>query len=108
MLSCGYPAGLALRNIAVGQGMKGGEVPIIDKQDLTKSAGAAPGLETCVLVGVEQGSQSLHIEEVTVAPNARIPRRIHPHTPTVSLGVTSAVASSCGHDSGQIEQRVAQ
>src|SRR2546422_7566863 len=27
--------------------------------------------------------------------------------PTVSLGVTSAVASSCGHDSGQIEQRVA-
>ena len=27
--------------------------------------------------------------------------------PTVSLGVTSAVVSSCGHDSGQIEQRVA-
>ena len=29
------------------------------------------------------------------------------HTPTVSLGVTSAVVSSCGHDSGQIEPRVA-
>ena len=27
-----------------------------------------------------QGSQSLHIEEVTVAPNARIPRSINPHT----------------------------
>src|SRR5439155_4174933 len=27
--------------------------------------------------------------------------------PTVSLGVTSAVVSRCGHDSGQIEQRVA-
>src|SRR3989442_14250445 len=27
--------------------------------------------------------------------------------PTVSLGVTSAVASSCGHNSGQIEHRVA-
>src|SRR5712691_6146371 len=27
--------------------------------------------------------------------------------PTVSLGVTSAVVSSCGHDSGQIEQLVA-
>jgi hypothetical protein len=27
--------------------------------------------------------------------------------PTVSLGVTSAVVSSCGHDRGQIEQRVA-
>jgi quercetin dioxygenase-like cupin family protein len=55
-------------------------VPIINKQDLAKSAGAAPGLETCVLVGVEQGSQSLHIEEMTVAPQARVPRRIHPHT----------------------------
>jgi hypothetical protein len=30
------------------------------------------------------------------------------YKPTVSLGVTSAVVSSCGHDSGQIEQRVAQ
>jgi hypothetical protein len=27
--------------------------------------------------------------------------------PTVSLGVTSAVVSSCGHNSGQIELRVA-
>ncbi len=31
----------------------------------------------------------------------------HGHKPTVSLGVTSAVVSSCGHDSGQIESRVA-
>ncbi len=30
-----------------------------------------------------------------------------PVKPTVSLGVTSAVGSSCGHDSGQIEHRVA-
>jgi len=55
-------------------------VPIINRQDLSKQAGAAPGLETCVLVGAGQGSQSLCIEEVTVAPNARIPRRINPHT----------------------------
>jgi quercetin dioxygenase-like cupin family protein len=55
-------------------------VPIINKQDLAKSAGAAPGLEVCVLVGAAQGSHSLHIEEVTVAPQARIPRQIHPHT----------------------------
>jgi quercetin dioxygenase-like cupin family protein len=32
------------------------------------------------VVGAGHGSQSLHIEEVTVAPNARIPRRINPHT----------------------------
>ena len=55
-------------------------MPIINKQDLSKRVGAAPGLETCVLVGAGQGSQSLHIEEVTVAPNARIPRSINPHT----------------------------
>lgn len=54
-------------------------MPIINKQDLSTKAGAALGLETCVLVGAEQGSQSLHIEEVTVAPNARIPRCINPH-----------------------------
>src|SRR6266581_1705624 len=32
---------------------------------------------------------------------------LYDHTPTVSLGVTSAVVSSCGYESGQIEQRVA-
>src|SRR5215472_17167282 len=60
--------------------MKGVDVPVIDKQGLRKKAGSAPGLESCVLVGADQGSQSLHIEEVTVAPNARIPRSINPHT----------------------------
>jgi quercetin dioxygenase-like cupin family protein len=55
-------------------------MPIIDKQHLTPNAGPAPGLEACVLVGAAHGSQSLHIEEMTVAPQARIPRRLHPHT----------------------------
>jgi quercetin dioxygenase-like cupin family protein len=55
-------------------------VPIIHKQDLSVTVGAALGLEICVLVDEGQGSQSLHIEEVTVAPNARIPRWINPHT----------------------------
>jgi quercetin dioxygenase-like cupin family protein len=55
-------------------------VPIINKQDLGKRTGAAPGLESCVLVDAGHGSRSLHIEEVTVAPNARIPRCINPHT----------------------------
>jgi quercetin dioxygenase-like cupin family protein len=55
-------------------------VPIIKKQELSNRAGAAGGAERCILVGADQGSQSLHIEEVSVAPNARIPRRINPHT----------------------------
>ena len=64
---------------------KGRRVPIINKQDLTTSAGPAPGIETCVLVGAAQGSQALHIEEITVTPNARIPRRIHPQTEVAIL-----------------------
>ena len=55
-------------------------VPIIKRQELSKRAGIAAGAEGSILVGLDQGSQSLHIEEVSVAPNARIPRRINPHT----------------------------
>jgi quercetin dioxygenase-like cupin family protein len=55
-------------------------VPIIKKQELSNRAGAAGDAERCILVGADQGSRSLHIEEVSVAPNARIPRRINPHT----------------------------
>jgi quercetin dioxygenase-like cupin family protein len=55
-------------------------VPIIRKEELSKRAGASGGAESRVVVGVDQGSRSLHIEEVIVAPNARIPRRINPHT----------------------------
>jgi quercetin dioxygenase-like cupin family protein len=59
--------------------VKGIEVPVIDKESLPKREGPAAGLETRVLVGADRGSQSLHIEEVTIAPDARIPRSINPH-----------------------------
>ena len=55
-------------------------MPIIKKRELSKRAGTAAGADSSILVGVDQGSQALHIEEVSVAPNARIPRRINPHT----------------------------
>jgi quercetin dioxygenase-like cupin family protein len=55
-------------------------VPIIANEGLPESVGAAPGLETRVLLGKEHGSRSLYIEEVIVAPDARIPRCVHPHT----------------------------
>ena len=55
-------------------------MPIISKRDLSKTAGVAPGVDTCVLVSADHGSRFLHIEEVTVAPNARIPRCVNPHT----------------------------
>ena len=55
-------------------------MPIIKKQELSKRAQAGPGAESSILVGADQGSLSLHIEEVSVAPNARIPRRVNPRT----------------------------
>ena len=55
-------------------------MPIISRRDVNQTATAGPGLETFVLVDQEHGSQSLHIEEVTVAPNARIPRCVNPHS----------------------------
>jgi quercetin dioxygenase-like cupin family protein len=36
-------------------------------------------MNSAILVGVDHGSRSLHIEEVHLAPNGRIPRRINPH-----------------------------
>ena len=59
-------------------------MPIIRKQELSERAWVAEGAESGILVGIDQGSRSLHIEEVCVAPNARIPRRINPH-PEVAI-----------------------
>ena len=55
-------------------------MPIIKKQELSKRAQAGLGAQSSILVGADQGSLSLHIEEVSVAPNARIPRRVNPRT----------------------------
>ena len=73
-------------------------MPIISKQDLKKTAGAAPGLETCVLVGAAHASQSLHIEEVTVAPNARIPRCVNPHTEVAVIVQEGALDALLGRE----------
>ena len=55
-------------------------MPIIKKEEWVRRAEAAAGGESSILVGADHGSRSLHIEEVRVAPNARIPRRINPQT----------------------------
>src|SRR2546428_13732999 len=47
---------------------------------MTTRAGAAPGLVVSDLVDAAQGSQSLRIGELTIAPNTRVPRHIHPNT----------------------------
>jgi quercetin dioxygenase-like cupin family protein len=77
---------------------KGTAVPIIRKRELSKPAGVAAGAESSILVGVDQGSQSLHIEEVSVAPNARIPRRINPHTEVAIIVQEGKVDAILGRD----------
>jgi quercetin dioxygenase-like cupin family protein len=55
-------------------------VPVSRKDDPPASPGSALGLATRILLGRDHGSRSLYIEEVTVAPDARIPRCVNPHT----------------------------
>src|ERR1700720_3152872 len=55
-------------------------MPIFARGDARTREAPVPGLETRVLVGAAQGTRSMHIEEVTVAPDARIPRCVSPNT----------------------------
>ena len=73
-------------------------MPVIDKQSLRKKAGSAPGLESCVLVGADQGSQLLHIEEVTIAPDARFPRAVNPHTEVVVIVLEGKLDALLGRE----------
>ena len=73
-------------------------MPIIRKQESSKRPGAAEGAESSILVGVDQGSRSLHIEEVSVAPNARIPRRINPHTEVAIIVQEGKLDAILGRD----------
>ena len=73
-------------------------MPIIKQQELSNRAAAAGGAERCILVGVDQGSRSLHIEEVSVAPNARIPRRINPHTEVAVIVQEGKLDAILGRD----------
>ena len=54
-------------------------MPIIRHQDLAKKEGSSPGLEVRLLVDEEQGSHSLRVGELTIAPKSRVPRHIHPN-----------------------------
>ena len=55
-------------------------MPIFKKEDMNIKEGSAPGLEECDIVDAAQGSHSLKIGEVTIAPNTRLPRHIHTNT----------------------------
>ena len=60
-------------------------MPIINKNDNRTREGSSPGLEVREIVDIWQGSESLKIGEVTIAPNTRIPRHIHTNTEEAML-----------------------
>ena len=55
-------------------------MPIIHKNDMPRREGGAPGLEVTDIVNAAAGSEALTMGEVTIQPNTRIPRHIHPNT----------------------------
>ena len=55
-------------------------MPIFKKQDMHQREGNAPGLEIREIVDAAQGTSSLKIGELTIAPNTRVPRHIHTNT----------------------------
>jgi quercetin dioxygenase-like cupin family protein len=72
-------------------------VPIIDRNQLQKSTSESEaGLETRLLVGKDRGSRSLHIEEVTVAPAARVPRCVNPHTEVAIVVLEGTLDATLG------------
>jgi quercetin dioxygenase-like cupin family protein len=68
------------------------------KDEPVGRAEAAAGAESSILVGAQQGSQMLHIEEVRLAPNARIPRRINPHTEVAIIVLEGKVDAILGRE----------
>ena len=71
-------------------------MPIIKREALTKRDGESPGLEVYDLVGAEQGSHSLKIGEVTIAPNSRLARHIHTNTEEAMILLEGTVDAIVG------------
>ena len=55
-------------------------MPIFKREDMNKREGSAPGLEVSSIVDAAQGTHSLNIGEITIAPNTRLARHIHTNT----------------------------
>ncbi len=60
-------------------------MPILKREDMSKGEGAAPGLEVRHIADAAQGTDSLNIGEVTIAPKTRLPRHIHTNTEEVMI-----------------------
>lgn len=73
-------------------------MPIINKELVTKREESSPGLDSRILVDADQGSQSLKIGELTIAPNTRLPRHIHPNTEEAMIILEGTLDVVLGRD----------
>jgi quercetin dioxygenase-like cupin family protein len=73
-------------------------VPIIARPEAAASPGAEPGLATRTLLGRDLGSEALHIEEVTLAPEARIPRTVNPHCEAAIIVLEGRLDAQLGRE----------
>ena len=73
-------------------------MPIIKRQDMNKTAGMSPGLEEYQVADAKQGTQSLKIGEVTIAPNSRVPRHAHANTEEAMVVVEGTLDAVLGRE----------
>ena len=71
-------------------------MPIISRDESTKSEAASLGLEVRMLVDAPHGSSSLRIGELTVAPDTRVPRHIHTTTEEAMIILEGTVDALVG------------
>jgi len=71
-------------------------VPIFKMQDMNRREGSGPGLEVCEIVGAAQGTHSLKMGELTIAPKTRVPRHIHTNTEEVMVVLEGALDALVG------------
>ena len=73
-------------------------MPIFKKQDMTKQEGSAPGLEILEIVNEARGTHALKMGEVTIAPNSRLPRHIHPNTEEAIVVLEGTLVAMLGRE----------
>ena len=77
-------------------------MPIIKMEESMPGEMPSPGLEVRVVVNADRGSDSLYIEELTVAPNARVPRRVNANTEAVVIVLEGTVDVTIGRERNTI------
>ena len=77
-------------------------MPIFKKQDMSKQKESAPGVEIFDIVDQSRGTHALKMGEVTISPNTRMARHIHPNTEEAIVVLEGTVVAILGRDRATI------